>query len=311
MLVVQLECLSSLVRLEPNPELVQRFVDRVATRSSKCSRATALGGNGRLAVVRSGSSAGCFREPRPDVAEVIAAELAGSARRIAPPARRAGRARRAGPRRAGQIVEALGPGVGPALLDAIARRRRDAKESGARVVQLLCDHAELVAPALAGGLAAATRRCTASSRACSGSPVPATNVPLGKLLGSGDEQAVREALRSLARIGTPRAAALVGAQVVKGTRLGRRRRRRDALAFPGPRPTGRCASCSAAASSCSVIRRSAGRLLDRAGAERRDNLAPILQTLVPLRYRFWNPALVRVARQARRCSRPMTTAPKP
>jgi hypothetical protein len=29
------------------------------------------------------------------------------------------------------------------------------------------------------------------------------------------------------------------------------------------------------------------------------NLAPILQGLVPLRYRFWSPSLVRVARQAR------------
>jgi hypothetical protein len=42
----------------------------------------------------------------------------------------------------------------------------------------------------------------------------------------------------------------------------------------------------------------AGRLLDRA-AQSGANLAPILQSLVPLRYRFWNPALVRVARQAR------------
>jgi hypothetical protein len=29
------------------------------------------------------------------------------------------------------------------------------------------------------------------------------------------------------------------------------------------------------------------------------DLTPILQTLVPLRYRFWSPAVVRVARQAK------------
>ena len=42
----------------------------------------------------------------------------------------------------------------------------------------------------------------------------------------------------------------------------------------------------------------AGRLLDRAAQNGATNLAPILQTLVPLRYRFWSPALMRVARQA-------------
>ena len=44
---------------------------------------------------------------------------------------------------------------------------------------------------------------------------------------------------------------------------------------------------------------SAGRLLDRAAQQGAGDLGPILQTLVPLRYRFWSPALMRVARQAR------------
>ena len=43
----------------------------------------------------------------------------------------------------------------------------------------------------------------------------------------------------------------------------------------------------------------AGRLIDRAvQAGAREHLTPALQALVPLRYRFWNPALMRVARQA-------------
>jgi hypothetical protein len=43
----------------------------------------------------------------------------------------------------------------------------------------------------------------------------------------------------------------------------------------------------------------AGRLLERAVQGGAADLTPILQTLVPLRYRFWSPAVVRVARQAK------------
>ena len=55
----------------------------------------------------------------------------------------------------------------------------------------------------------------ARSRESSDLPATATKCALGKLLDSPDEQTVREALRSLARIGSGRAAALVAAQIVK------------------------------------------------------------------------------------------------
>ena len=123
--------------------------------------------------------------------------------------------------------------------------------------------------------------------------------PLGKLLDSPDEQTVREALRSLARIGSGRAAALVAAQIVKNRGwIGPPPRKRSGTSS-GPKPIARFAISSAGASSSFVSLRSPARLLERAAQNGAANLAPILQPLVPLRYRFWNPALVRVARQAR------------
>ena len=51
----------------------------------------------------------------------------------------------------------------------------------------------------------------------------------------GDEQTGREALRALARLGTPKAAAIVAAEIEKQTRPDERRGRRDALALSGRR----------------------------------------------------------------------------
>ena len=52
----------------------------------------------------------------------------------------------------------------------------------------------------------------------------------------------------------------------------------------------------------------AGRLIERAVQNGAQNLGPVLEPLVPLRYRFWNPKLVRVARQARTILAPQPPA---
>ena len=116
---------------------------------------------------------------------------------------------------AGAIIAAIGPAAGPALLDAVRSQTTDAKDSRG-AVQLLCDHAVLVAPSLVAALGATgtPERSQRTIARVLGFAGHGYEVPLGKLLDSRDEQTVREALRSLARIGTPRAAALVGAQVL-------------------------------------------------------------------------------------------------
>jgi hypothetical protein len=299
MLVVQLECLLRLIRLEPNPEQVQRFADRSSTlvealeaeqrwdeMASWLSRLRAI-------------SAG-FGESRPDVAEVIAAHLAGvctvyRAARLVDLAGRGTEGRAA----AGKILDALGPGAGPALLDAVRAQAGETKE-GRAAIQLLCDHAVLVAPALVAALdpsgPADLQRAIARVLGFAGAGY---EVPLGTLLDSSDEPTVREALRSLARIATPRAAALVGAQVVKHRGWIGGAAEETLWHFPRPESDRQIRDLLGRREFVLRHPQAAGRLLDRAAQSGTPNLAPILQSLVPFRYRFWNPALVRVARQAK------------
>ena len=299
-LIVQLECVLHLIRLQPNPEQVQRFIDRAtplleALEGEQRWREFA----GWLSALRHLSAS--FMESRPDVAEVLNSGLASfctvyRAARLVELAGRDADGRSA----AGAILEAIGPGAGPALLDAVRSDNADTK--GARAaVQLLCDHAPLVAPALAAALDV-SNTTVASQRAVArvlGFAGHGYEAPLGKLLDSQDEQTVREALRSLARIGSGRAAALVAAQIVKNQGWIGPAAEETLWHFQRPETDRQIRDLLARREFVLRQPQVAARLLERAAQNGTANLAPILQPLVPLRYRFWNPALVRVARQAR------------
>lgn len=299
LVVVQLECLLRLVRLEPNPEVVQRFVVR-ATRFVE-----ALETEGRWAemaawLARQRELADGFRESRPDVAEVIASGLAAfctiqRAARLVELASRDDQGRVA----ASGIVEALGASVGPALLDAVRKQAAASREGGRAAVQLLCDHAKLVAPALADSLPTAGEAMHWVIARVLGHAGAGYEPPLGALLTSPDEQAVREAFRSLAKIGSPRAAALVAAQMDKGQGWVGGAAEQTLWHFPRNEADRQVRELLGRREFVVRHPQVAGRLLDRAAQNGAANLTAILQTLVPLRYRFWNPALVRVARQAR------------
>jgi hypothetical protein len=299
-LIVQLECLQRLIGLQPNPEQVQRFVDR-ATPLLEALEAEQRWQEfaGWLSGLRQLSAA--FAEARPDVAEVLASSLGGfctvyRAARLVELAGRDANGRAA----AGAILEAIGPGAGPALLDAVRSTAADAKDARA-AVQLLCDHAALVAPALAGAIdcssdAVMSQRAIARVLGFAGHGY---EVALGKLLDSSDEQTVREALRSLARIGSGRAAALVGAQICKNRGWIGGAAEETLWHFQRPETDRQIRELLGKRDFVVRQPQAAARLLERAAQNGTANLAPVLQPLVPLRYRFWNPALVRVARQAR------------
>jgi hypothetical protein len=297
--VAQLICLLRLVRLEPNPELVQRFIARatrfieVLERDQRFSEMA-----GWLLGLR--QLADGFRESRPDVAEAIDGGLVAfcTPHRAARLVDLAGRDEE-GRAAAGQIVEALGPGIGPALLDAVRKQTEGAKEMGRAVVQLLCEHAKLVAPSLAAALPAADEGLHRVIARVLGHAGAGYEAPLGALLTSRDEQAVREAFRSLAKIGTSRAAALVAAQVDKGKGWLGGAAEQTLWHFPRPEADRQVRELLGRREFVMRHPQVAGRLLDRVAQNGAANLTPILQTLAPLRYRFWNPAVVRVARQAK------------
>ena len=300
-LIVQLECLlaADQARAQPRAGAALRRSRDASPRSTRGRTALAgdrRAGCPRCARSRRGSSNRGRTSPK-----CITAEPRGLLHRVSRrPPRRARRPRRCGRAAAGAILEALGPGAGPALLDAVRSHNADTKERRA-AVQLLCDHA----PRRAGaGGSARCQRTTSEllQRAIArvlGFAGHGYEAPLGKLLDSQDEQTVREALRSLARIGYGRAAALVAAQIVKNRGWIGGAAEETLWHFPRHETDRQIRDLLGRREFVLRQPQVAGRLLERAAQNGAANLAPILQTLVPLRYRFWNPALVRVARQAR------------
>jgi hypothetical protein len=123
--------------------------------------------------------------------------------------------------------------------------------------------------------------------------------PLATMLSSGDEQTVREALRSLAKIGTPRAAALVSAELENNSTWVAGAAEQTLWHFPKAESDRQVRELLGRREFVVRHPHVAARLLDRVAQAGTTGLEPILHALIPLRFRFWNPALVRVARQAK------------
>ena len=299
-LAAQIACLWRLTRLEPNPEQVQRFLARaepLIASLQQGQRWTDLADW----LARYRELADSLREARPDVAEVIGARLTAlctpsQAALLVELADRDEDARRA----ANRMIAALGADIGPALLAALAQQRGEAREPRSRgAVQMLCDHAPLVAPALAaavGGADVALERIIARVLGMAG---PGYEDALSVQLESRDEQTVRESLRSLARIGTARAAALVSAQVQK---------RRDWVASAAEQTLWHFPPSEAQREVRSLLSRRdfvlrqptvAARLLDRTVQTGTSGLETLLRSTAGLQYRFWNPPQMRLGRKAR------------
>ena len=306
-LLVQLDCLLRLVRLEPEPgagAAIRRSL-HVPPRSARGEQRWQE--MAALAVARCGPCRRRASNHGQTSPKSSPRTSPASARSTAPPGSSSSPA--AAPKAAWRPARSSrpsGPPPGRRSSTPSGRKPADTKDSRA-AVQLLCDHALLVAPALAAALDGAEhaeflQRAIARVLGFAGHGY---EVPLGKLLDSRDEQTVRESLRSLARIGTPRAAALVGAQVFKNRDWVGSAAEETLWHFPRTESDRQIRDLLGRREFVLRQPQAAGRLLDRAAQSGAANLAPILQTLVPLRYRFWNPALVRVARQART----MLTAP--
>ena len=294
----QLACLWNLVRLEANPEVVQRFMLRVVPAIGR------LDVEGRWPyfafwLSRFGELAAALRETRPDVSDAIVTNLAhfstvDRARRIVDLAGQGAEGRAA----ADTIILALGSGIGPALA-AAASGRGEAREASARVAQqLLCDHAMLVAPSVVTALATADTTATRALVRVLGIAGAGYESPIATQLQSSDEQTVREALRSLARIGTPRAALCVRNAVNQSAEWLSGAAAETLWHFPAPEARRQVLELL---SQRDFVQRSpevAGRLLERLVQGGAQGLQTVLTTLVPLRYRVWSPALARVGRRA-------------
>jgi hypothetical protein len=291
--VAQIDCLWRLVHLEPNPTLVESFLRRATALFAELDRA------GRVADLvaaarRYRTLAGSLRESRPDVADAVLGGLTS----FCTPARTLTLFGSEGPDSSREdlldaFAEALIPGFVTVLDDS-------ARHSEARSVStFMCQHAKRLAPALAGRLGACGPAATrAIVRAC-GYAGSGYEVIVSEQLISGDEQTVREALRALARIGTARAGALISHQIHRGHRLARAAAEEALWHLPPAQTELQLREILGRRDFVVHNPVIASRLIERAVQAGAGGLDGVLEELEALRFRFWQPGLVRVALKAR------------
>ena len=296
-LVIQIHCLRRVVRLEPNPVAVQAFLRRVLLLLGDLDRAGRWG-DLAAAVSQFNELAEELCETRPDVAGAIKDAFVafctqGRVLALVSLHERDVKSREV----ASSLVEAFGASLVPRFIAVLD----DPSLSGcaAPLTSLMCRHAATLAPGLAAvlgqGKPASTR---ATVRTCGFAGVGYESVIAGQLTGT-DEQTVREALRALARIGSPRAASSVAEQIANGSRFARNAAAEALWHFPASRRAPQLRN---------LLRREfvvqhppiASMLIDRAaqsgaGAE----IKAALGNLEGLRFRFWSPAVMRVAWKGR------------
>jgi hypothetical protein len=294
--LAQLHCLCRLTRIEPNPSVVDGFLRRglgLLTELEGSARWTDL----MASVSEYGQISKDLLDARPDVAESIDKAL----RAFCGPDRalmitELHTRGEEGHQLAASLTASFGTALVPAfvtLLDDPAIHPRIGP-----LVPLMCEHAALLAPALAmwlgecgPGAARAIVRVLGFAGTGYESTIAATL--------ERDEQTRREALRALARIGTAQAASLVARQV-RAHNASARSAAEEALWHFDPAQTADQLR-ELLQSRDFVVQnpQTVVRLLDRAAKAGTKGLDQALGELEGLRFRFWNPALVRVALKAR------------
>jgi HEAT repeat protein len=196
-----------------------------------------------------------------------------------------------------RMLKALGTVLVPGLVQLM---NRSAHEANARaLVPLMCEMAPTLAPALVAELDSCAPAATRVIVKVLGHAGAGHEAAVGRLAEHQDGQVAREAMRALARIGTPTAAALVARQIREG-HGDRHTAAEDALwHFPAAQTATQVRELLRSREFVLSHPQTAARLIDRAGQSKVQGLDDTLTKLEALRFRFWKPSLVQVALKAR------------
>lgn len=293
-LIVEVICLVNLTGLQPNPEVATSFV------KGAMERATQLVNAGRwsdlaLALERLAAVRAAVQERRPEIATLIDTELNGlctpqfGAALLAQ--HQEGHAMQAVSLR---LIDALGLSIAPALLSLL----ESDGQSAVVAVTLMSERAALFAPDLAENLGSYGRSIRAHVARVLGHAGAGYEEHLANLCDRQDEKTTREALRGLSRIGTARAAELVGVVTRDARDWMSTAAVETLLRFPPE--IGGPAIRDVLAHRPFVLSQpaAASRLIGRLSQAKVSQLEPVLRDIAALKYRFWNRALVRCAREA-------------
>ncbi len=294
----QLRCLSSLIRLEPNPGDVEAFLAQWTTLVADMERescwqdvAAAIGEQRR--------EADTLRQQRPDVADAIGTALAAYCTRERMAAlldlHAAGEQSRP---LAASLLDAYGSAAVPACIALL----EEATDSGRErlIVQLLSERATLVAPELAARLGDVGVGAVRSIVRVLGAAGAGYETAIAAQFKRRDEQTIREALRSLAQIGSAQAASYIASQLEHPATAVRQAAEQALFHLPPPRVQAPLRELLAKRDFVVRNPELATRMLDRAAQTGVGGLDAALAALAPLRFRFWAPAVAGVGRKARK-----------
>lgn len=293
---VQARCALSLARIEPNPAVVRAILTHAIPSVVDVLRADRWDAVLQLLVELHATTA-TLHASRPDVATAVRETLAALCNRdfVRRVAQLSGESD--GRARARAIISAAGGSFVPAWLEALDEPGDRA--CARQLVPLMADCVAVVAPAIAERLP-----MLGSDGACAALAVLAAGgVGYEDLIvdqtGRGEERRGREAMRALARIASPRAAALIVSQIENGP-VHVRPAAEEAL-WRLPLPVALAKTHELLGRREFVVRHpsTAARLLERAVQSADDSLEPLLERLVSLRFHFWRPAVARVGTKAR------------
>jgi hypothetical protein len=290
----------TIVRSDLNPALVEAFLRRAMMLLGDLERAERT--SDLLAAARRYRElAEELKDTRPDVTDVIRSALSG----FCSPARALkmmGLDARDGarPELSIPVVDAFGGSLAPALVALLDDPALQAKTRS--LTTIACEHAEPLVPGLVlslGDCGALARR--AIVRACGYAGAGYEGI-VSQQLTSRDEPTVREALRALARIGTARAAAIVGLEIQNGSALARAAAEEALWHFPPAQTAAQLRDILHHKEFVVQNPLIVSRLIERAAQTKAgalDGLDSVLGEIEGLRFRFWKPGLVRVALKAR------------
>jgi hypothetical protein len=293
--VERLECLYSLIRLQPNTKVVEALMRRVLPLLAdlfEAERWLELG----AWVLRYRTLAADLQDERSDAAEAV---LEGLAAFLAP--RRVSklialyRDEAAGRAHAEALVDAFGAVAASGLGALLDRQSTD----GQAALSLMCRHAGTLAPALVPELphaGSAKRRAIVKVLGHAGAGFESA---VASQLETDDDALTREGMRALARIGTGQAASIVARQLQSGGARATAAAEESLWHFPPSRVAWQLRQLLGSREFVAQHPKIVARLLERAVQAGTRGLDEVLTELERLRFHFWSPGLLRIAHKAR------------
>jgi len=291
----QIRCALSLARIEPNPGIVSATLARVLPPLVQLLRAERWEAVTHI-VTELHALETRLQPTRPDVAKTVQDTLLRFCNhefivRVAQLSSSEGRAR------AAAIVAVAAPSAVPAWLELLDGQTERARAR--QLVPLMCDCARSIAPAITQRLPLLNVDAACAALTVLGAAGTGYEELIAEQVKTGDERRAREAMRALARIGSPRAAGFIVRHIEDGPPVVRPAAEEALWRLPLP---------LAFAKTHELLRRrdfvihhphTAARLLERAVQSSDEGLAPVLEGLTSLRFHFWSPAVARVGAKAR------------